>query len=347
MKIAMVSEDDGPGRWDVHAADLAAALVALGHEVTVHTCPEAAATTPGQEPYLGDFVDSLRSEWAHARPDVVHAHHWQPGLAALLAVRPAGVPVVQSFHGFGRRPDVERLVGREAAVVVAGCEDELLRLAAAGVPRPRMVVVPRGVDVELFQPQGEPARRRVKRIVARAGDGVEDVVAALPWLPDAELLITGPFPADEAKRLGRRARELGVHERIRSAGPVAHENLPALLRSADVVACVPRQPVWDAWPLEAMACGVAVVATSVSGLTDAVTDGVTGVLVPPGEVKTLVKNLRVVLEDATLRTSCGIAAVDRVQARHTWPDVARGLERLYRRVLEPPAVVKRGRRVAG
>lgn len=344
MKIAMVSENDRPGRWDVHAADLAAALVALGHEVTVYTCADT--TTPGQEPHLGDFVDSLRSEWSLARPDVVHAHHWQPGLAALLAVQPDAVPVVQSFHGFGRRPNMERLVGKEAAVVVAGCEDELLRLAAAGVPRSRVQVVPRGVDAELFQPRGEPGRGRAKRILARAGDGVEHVVAALPWLPDAELLITGSFPAGEARRLGRRARELGVHERIRSTGPVPHENLPALLHSADVVACVPGQPVWDVWPLEAMACGVAVVGTSVRGLTDAVTDGVTGVLVPPGAVKTLVRKLREVLEDAMLRTSCGIAAVDRVQARHTWPDVARGLERVYRRVLEAPAVARRGR-VAG
>lgn len=343
MKIAMVSENDGRGRWDVHAADLAAALVSLGHEVTVHSCGEAMATAPGEEPYLGDFVDSLRSEWALTPPDVVHAHHWRPGLAALLAARTAGVPVVASFHGFGRRPDVERLVGREAAVVVAGCGDELLRLAAAGVPRSRTVVIPRGVDVDLFQPQGEAARRRVKRIVSRTGDGVADVIAALPWLPDAELLVTGPFSAGEAGRLGQRARELGVHERIRSTGPVAREDMPALLHSADVVACVPRQPMWDAWPLEAMACGVPVVATAVGGLNDAVIDGVTGVLVPPGEVKPLIRSLREVLEDAMLRTSCGIAAMDRVQARHTWPDVARGVERLYRRVLETPSAAKHGR----
>ncbi|MDX3660101.1 glycosyltransferase [Streptomyces sp. ID05-26A] len=345
MKIAMVSENDAQGRWDVHAADLAAALVSLGHEVTVHSCGEAVATVPGQEPYLGGFVDSLRLEWVLTPPDVVHAHHWRPGLAALLAAQTAGVPVVASFHGFGRRPDVERLVGREAAVVVAGCGDEVLRLAEAGLPRSRIVVVPRGVDADLFQPQGEPVRRRVKRIVCRAGDGVADVVAALPWLPDAELLITGAFPAGEARRLGQRARELGVHERVRSTGPVAREDVPALLHSADVVACVPRQPLWDAWPLETMACGVPVVATAVAGLSDAVTDGVTGVLIPPGEVKMLVRRLREVLEDAMLRTSCGIAAVDRVQARHTWPDVARGVERLYRRVLEIPSAAKHGRAV--
>ncbi|MGW6441710.1 glycosyltransferase [Lentzea sp. NPDC055074] len=345
MKIAMVSENEGRGRWDVHAADLTAALVKLGHEVTVHGSGEP-ATPPGQEPQLGDFVDALRSDWAEAPPDVVHAHHWRSGLASLLAVQPTGVPVVQSFRGTDRRADVERLVGREAAVVVAGCEDELLEVAASGVSRSRIAVIARGVDVDLFQPQGRTAARsHRRRIVSASGDGVEDVIAALPWLPDAELVVTGPFAPAQIDRVTRRARGLGVQDRIRLTGPVAREKMPALLRSADVVACVPRRSSWDVWPLEAMACGVPVVATAVGGLTDAVTDGVTGVLVPPGEPKPLIRKLRVVLDDVTLRTSCGIAAVDRVQARHTWPDVARGVERLYRRVLEKPAPAKHRRAV--
>ncbi|WP_218133668.1 glycosyltransferase [Lentzea fradiae] len=338
-----MSANDVPGWRDAHVRDLAAALGARGHDVTVHHSPLAG----DDELQLGDFVDTLRSEWSGARPDVVHAHFWRAGLAALLAAQPCGVPVVQSFHGFGRRAEVERLVGKQAALVVADGEDELFALAAAGVPRSKIQVVARGVDVDLFQSHGPVAvrgeLRRIVTVVDPMGDnGVADLVAALPRLPDAELVVVGTRPAD-ADRLGRWARRLRVEDRVRLLGPVARKDLPAVLRSADVVACVPTRPSWDALPLEAMACGVPVVATAVGGLTDAVIDGVTGLLVSPRDLKQLARRLRVLLDDATLRTACGIAADDRVRARHTWPEVAAGADRLYRRLLAPPEPARRRR----
>ncbi|HEX7301293.1 glycosyltransferase [Lentzea sp.] len=343
LKISLVSANDIPGWRDAHVRDLAASLRARGHDVTVHHRDRV----DDDELYLGDFVDDLRAAWGGARPDLVHAHFWRAGLAALLAAQPLGVPVVQSFHGFGRRPDVERLVGREAALVLASGRDEVLDLAAAGVPRSRIQLIARGIDVELFQPEGEVAARgelgRIVTSVDPAGDnGVADLVAALPRLLDAELVVAGTGHG-EGDRLSRWARRLGVEDRVRLLGPVAREDLPALLRSADVVACVPARSSWDALPLEAMACGVPVVATDVGGLSDAVVDDVTGVLVPPRDLKQLVRALRTVLDDATLRTSCGIAAADRVHARHTWPDIAVGVERLYRRLLAPPEPARRRR----
>ncbi|HUQ55049.1 glycosyltransferase [Lentzea sp.] len=338
-----MSANDVPGWRDAHVRDLAGALRARGHDVTVHHRRHA----EDDELYLGDFVDELRTEWAGSLPDLVHAHFWRSGLAALLAAQPFGVPVVQSFHGFGQRVDVERLVGRQAALVLAGGEDELLDLTAANVPRPRIGLVARGVDVDLFHPYGRTAPRTALRRVVTVVDplldnGVADLVAALPRLPDVELVVAGARAGD-VDRLGRWARKLGVEDRVQLIGPVAREDLPALLRSADVVACVPSRPSWDALPLEAMACGVPVIATAVGGLTDAVIDGVTGVLVPPRDLKRLVRTLRLVLDDTTLRTACGIAAVDRVHARHTWPDVATGMERLYRGLLDPPAPAQRRR----
>ncbi|WP_053734845.1 glycosyltransferase [Nocardia sp. NRRL S-836] len=335
----MLAAQDAPGWRAAHVEGLSAALSALGHEVAVHHPP---ADLPGQQ--LGQFVDSLRTEWARARPDLVHGHSWRPGLAAVLAAQPSGVPVIQSFHGLGtgagQRTGVERLVGKQAALVVATCEHELLELAAAGVPRSRIALAARGVDVELFQPRGDTAQRTgLRRIVTVADpmvdNGLVDLVAALPRLGEVELVIAGTPGSGEADRITRCARRFGVDERVRLLGVVPRAELPALLRSADVVACVPPQATWDALALEAMACGVPVVATAVGGLTDAVIDGVTGVLVPPRDLKQLVRRLRAVLDDETFRNTCEIAGVDRVQARHTWPDVGRSVERLYRHVLEP------------
>ncbi len=348
MKIAMLTAQDAPGWRTAHVAGLAAALTALGHQVTVRhqpdELPDRRGTDEVPEHHLGRFVDSLRAEWDRTRPDLVHAHFWLPGMAAVLAAQPAAVPVVQSFHGLGtdrgQRAGVERLVGRQAALVFASCEHELLELAAAGIPRNRIALAPRGVDVELFQPHGETAKRTsLSRIVTVADpvvdSGLTDLVAALPRLPEVELVIAGTPPAGEAERVRRWASRLGVQERTLLLGPVDRVDMPALLRSADVVACTPSRATWDTVPLEAMACGVPVVATEVGGPTDAVIDGVTGVLVPPRDPKQLVRKLRAVLDDETFRTTCAIAGVDRILARHTWPDVARSVERLYRRVLEP------------
>lgn len=340
MKIAMVSTRDVPVWENDHVAGMAGALRALRHNVTVHL---RQATEPEEtESSLGGFVDSLRDRWSRDRPDLVHAHSWKAGLAAVLAAQRLGLPVVQTFHGLGPDRDqvnVERLIGREAALIVASCEQEVLDLAAAGIPRPRTVVVPRGVDTGLFQPRGDIARRRFpRRVVAMADSspdsGVADLVAALPWLEDVELVVTEAREPREAERVRGWARRLGVEDRTRVLGPNARRNLPALLRSADIAAFVPRRALWDDAPLKAMACGVPVVATAVGGLPDAVVDGVTGVLVPSQDRKQLVRKLRTVLKYDVFRHSCGIAATDRIQARHTWTVVGKCVERLYAGLLE-------------
>ncbi|MFD4638113.1 glycosyltransferase [Lentzea sp. NPDC058436] len=334
MKIAMVLAEDVPGWGGAHVANLSKALGRLGHDVVVHG-PDT-ARRDGAELYLGDFVDALRARWDRTRPDLVHAHFLRSGLAALLAAQRSGVPVVQSFHGVSatEQNGVERLVGKEAALVVANAEEELLDLAAAGVPRSRIEVVARGVDTGLFQPVGAVARRSKLRRIVSVGEpdnGVADLITALPRLGDAELVVAGTTATGGMDRLAQWARRLDVQNRTRLLGPVARQDMPALLRSADVVACVPHRTSWDPVVLEAMACGKPVVASAVGGLTDAVIDDVTGVLVPPGDLKRLVRTLRELLDDETLQASCGIAGADRVQARHRWQDVAECVDRLYRR----------------
>ncbi|MFD4668497.1 glycosyltransferase family 4 protein [Lentzea sp. NPDC058450] len=331
MKIAMMSTNKAPEGEDRQVTGLSSALRALGHEVGTVRC--ATSST-------GEAAEALRAQWDREQPDLVHAHSWRSGLVAVLAAQPLGLPVVQSFGGFDRDPaGLARLVGREVALVVASCEHEVLELAAAGVPRPRIVTAPRGVDTSLFTSTGEVSRRSDRlRIVTVAGpspdDGVADLVAALPWLKAVELVVIGASAPGQADRLKAWARKLEVEDRTRVLGPVPRQDLPALLRSADLAAFVPRRACSDDGPLEAMACGVPVLATEVGGLSDLVVDGVTGALVPPGELKQLIRRLRVVLDDATFRLACGFAAADRINARHKWPGVGQTVARLYSRVLE-------------
>ena len=236
------------------------------------------------------------------RPDVVHAHYWMSGVASLDAAAQLRVPLVQTFHALGatkRRhqgsadtsPQARRwwepALASSVAAVVATSADELEELRSEGA-RPRLTtIVPCGVDTTRFTPltvRPGPARRVVSvgRLVVRKG--VDDVIRTLPQLPEAHLVIAGgsTSPEDEdAGRLRSLAARLEVSDRVELIGPVDHEDVPALLRSADVVACVPWYEPFGMVALEAMACGVPVVASSVGGLRHLVVDQVTGLHVPP------------------------------------------------------------------
>lgn len=367
MRIAMVSEHANPlaagGGQHLFVAELSAALAREGHTVTVYTGQDAAKpsdlgyevvhvpTAPAE--YLGDFARFLRDEWAADPPDVAHAHHWRSGLAATAAGRVTDVPVVQSFHGLGvverrhhresdpRRISAERALGREVARVAATSSDEVNELARLGVPKPRISLVPCGVDLREFTPVGDtmlkdgaPLRLvSVGDLVPPAGFGA--VIAVLQALPDTELIIVGgPDKAElgdheHARFLRAYAESVGVGDRVHLVGGLARRDLPPLLRSANAVVCTPWYEPFGFVALEAMACGAPVVATAVGGLADTVVDDVTGVLVPPRRPRALAEALRRLLARPSTLEQMGAAGCDRAMSRYSWERVASEIARVY------------------
>ncbi|MGK8489669.1 glycosyltransferase [Nocardia asiatica] len=391
MKIAMVSEHASPlaglggvdaGGQNVHVAELSAALCRQGHEVTVYTrreeaqAPPTVTTDQGYRvvhvpagpaqplpkdellPFMGDFSAFLHLHWRRLRPDVVHAHFWMSGLAALRAARPADIPVVQTFHALGvvkRRyqgandtspPDrvrLERSIAEQVDRIIATCSDEVFELARMGVPRSRTSVIPCGVDLEQFTPGGPSAPRwaehrmvSVGRLVPRKG--FDTAITALTDLRDTELVVVGGpdhgEPADdpEGRRLLALADELGVRDRLHMLGQVPRARMAPLLRSADVAVCTPWYEPFGITPLEAMACGVPVVAAAVGGLIDTVVDGVTGTLIPPRAPAELAAAVRDLLAEPETRQAYGRAGHDRVEARYSWERIAAETLHTYRRV---------------
>jgi glycosyltransferase involved in cell wall biosynthesis len=147
-------------------------------------------------------------------------------------------------------------------------------------------------------------------------------------VPDAELLIAGgPGPEDldaaaEPRRLMALAQRHGVADRVRLLGRVERAALPALLRSADVVACVPWYEPFGIVPLEAMACGIPVVASSVGGLVDTVVDGATGLHVPPRRPDRVARAINRLLSDDALAGTLGRAGARRARSRYGWDRIA-------------------------
>ena len=389
MKVAMVSEHASPlamlggadaGGQNVHVAALAAALARRGTEVVVHTrrddpaLPDRVAAAAGVTvehvdagpprpipkdqllPHMNEFAALLRRSWRVDPPDVVHAHFWMSGRAALAACRPLGLPLVQTFHALGvvkrrhqgakdtsppSRIREEAMLAKEADRIVATCSEEVFELVRMGADLRRIAVAPCGVDLGLFRPDGpaepRPAGRHrmlvVSRLVERKGIG--NAITALARVPEAELVVAGGPPADrldgdrEARRLACLATRLGVADRVQLRGRVGQRDLPALYRSADLVVCVPWYEPFGIVPLEAMACGAPVVASAVGGLVDSVVDGVTGVHVAPRRPDLLGPVLSALLADKARRAALGAAGARRACRRYGWDRIAGSILEVY------------------
>jgi glycosyltransferase involved in cell wall biosynthesis len=331
------------------------------HVVHVPAGPARALPKDELLPHMTAFARYLRRRWAAAPPDVVHAHFWMSGLASVAAAEalPRPVPVVQTFHALGSvkkrhqgaadtsppdRVDLERGLCRDVSHVVATCTDEVFELRRLGLTTDRVSIVPCGVDTSVFTPRGPVAPRTERprllvlgRLVERKGQ--DDAVRALTAVPAAELVVVGGPPADvldadpEVRRLRAVAAEAGVADRLVFTGAVPRSDVPAWVRSADVVLAVPWYEPFGITPLEAMACGRPVVATAVGGLVDSVADGVTGDLVPPRDPARLGAVVATLLADPDRRAAYGAAGTARVRARYRWSRVVAETDAVYRRVL--------------
>lgn len=371
------------GGQNVHVAALATAMGRRGVDVVVHTrrddpaSPERVQLAPDVEvhhvdagparpvpkdqllPYMDRFAHELIQAWRGHRPDVVHSHFWMSGYATLRAAAALGLPVVHTFHALGvvkrryqgeldtsppERLAVEQDIVRRADQVVATCTDEVFELIRLGAPNAQVTVIPCGVDLELFRPDGPRDRRRpglqrlvcVGRLVERKGIG--NAISALRGVPDVELVVAGGAERErlaedpEACRLVALADEEGVADRVELRGRLERDEVGPLLRSADAVVSVPWYEPFGIVPLEAMACGVPVVASAVGGMIDTVVYDSTGVHVPPRDPERLGEVLTSLLADGERRERFGRAGVERTRRLYDWNRIAAATLDVYARV---------------
>jgi D-inositol-3-phosphate glycosyltransferase len=272
--------------------------------------------------------------------DLVHAHYWLSGSAGRAVKRAWDVPLVASFHTLGkvknladlvdpeppRRVGGERGVVREADRILAPTPVEAAHLVHLYGARPeRIRVVPPGVDLERFRPRSVPDARRALgldglRVILFVGRlqrlkgpdvAIRSFAEAARRRPDllgdaALVMVGGPSgpgdPVAEVGGLRRLAAGEGVGDRVRFLEPVPHDELPSLYAAADAVLVPSRSESFGLVALEAQACGVPVVASSVGGLPYVVAEGESGFLVPPGDHAALADRLVRLLEHPGLWT---------------------------------------------
>ena len=333
--------------------------------------PARELTPDSLAPHAAEFGQYLARHWQDDAPDVAHAYFWSSGLAALAGARDLGVPVVQTFlslqaadPGAARaaqpspaqsaraksraaasgaaRLRLEPVIARSVRAVLASSSSEMSALARLGVRRDSVRLIPRGVDTGMFSPEGPVAPRGSRpRLLCVAplapNQGVDVAVRALADIPEAELVIAGgpdhgKLRGDKAYRaLLRLASDLNVRDRVIFHGGVSDDDLPSLLRSADLLVDAPTGEPFATVALEAMACGTPVVASAIGSHLDTIIDGTTGLLVPPGRPGLIAQRIRTLLASPMLLEGFGIAAVDRARARYSWDRIGQETLAIYER----------------
>jgi glycosyltransferase involved in cell wall biosynthesis len=311
------------------------------------------------------FSRPLHERLRTDRPDVVHALRWTSGLASLAAARDLRIPVVQSFDSLGvaerrhhviprdagtERIRLEPAIGRSASAVLAGSSDEESDLTRLGVPRRSIRVVPCGVDTDEFTPEGPVAERTTRpRLVTVADlsefEALATLLRAISKVPSADLVVAGGPPRaglrDDLgfRRLSKLAGTLGVSGQVTFAGQVGRGALPPLLRSADLLVSVSEYDPTGLLAVQAMACGTPVIASAVGGqVVDAVVDGTTGILVPPGRPALLAQRIRQLLAHPMLLEAFSVAAADRARSRYSWDRIAHETLAVYDTALDASAM---------
>lgn len=278
--------------------------------------------------------------------DVIDAHYFYPdGVAAVMLGRKLGKPVTITARGTDLNLIADYPVPRRLILTAASRADGLItvcralkdRLVALGIDESRVRVLGNGVDLDRFRPPGDrdalrarlgfggPTILSVGHLIPRKGHDL--VIGALPRLPGVTLVIAGSGPQETALRT--LARTLGVADRVRFAGAVAHEEMPALYGAADALVLASSREGWANVLLEAMACGTPVAASAVWGTPEVVASPSAGLLLDERSADGVARAVLRLLADPPDR-----AATRRYAEGFDWNRTSAGQRALFHEILE-------------
>ena len=350
--------ESGRGGMGRSARYLAREWRARGHgglEVVDSYGPGVRALMPA---YFATALLRVATAAALGRADLLHVNMAErgsvlrKGLVVWLGVA-FGVPVLVHCHGAdfadwhralgpARRRLVVATLRRAERVVVLGRHWRAFVVGELGLTADRVEVLPNAAPepepAGAAAPPGDAVDGRPVRLLflGRLGDrkGVPELLRALADPSVRGLGWAAVLAGDgEVDRFRAEIEVLGLEDRVRVAGWVGEDEARRLLAASDVLVLPSRNEGLPVAVLEAMAHGLAGVATPVGAIPDAVVDGDTGLLVPPGDVRALAGALARVIADPALRRALGGRARTRFEAGFSLRAHADGLARIYAAVL--------------
>lgn len=367
MNILMVSNEFPPsiGGVQTHVLELSRTLVKLNHQVHVVT-RRRDQDTPAKELIDGVIVERrhlpdshLLYDWLLHRHilrkikenqiDIVHVH----GMRPLKACRKLPVPVIFTNHtsSFTRRAESGEKARRKmlkqlnsASAVIAVSELLAEKTKQTGYRGP-IHFIGNGIDPQVFSPGTSPLRNRLSIpndafVIAVAGR--LEAVKGIRFLAEAVAAINDPQLHLVIAGDGKEKEEIEniLREKIRSGhahllGEIPYRDILDIYRGADVLALPSFMEGMSIAGLEAMACGLPLIASNVGGMPYLVKDGETGILTEPGSVESLEQAILQLLNDRDLTRTMGLAALKRVKQNFTWEKIASEVIANYLQLLTP------------
>ncbi len=289
-------------------------------------------------------------------PDILHAHNifFSTTMVAALVKRVVRKPLVVTMH-LGSMNLLGGIIGfltsayeRTAARWILNSSNHIIAVSRAvleqglslGIPRHKVSVIPNGVNLQDFS----PSRRKVNRSEAKKivfvgrllfNKGVQYLVKAAPAILSrhpVEFVIVGDGPMKYD--IVRMTETQGVRHAFKFLCAVP--SVSEVLRESDIFV---RPSLTEGMPLtvlEAMACGLPVVATRVAGTPEIVTHGVTGLLCPPRDVERLAEAILKLVENPEMASHLGSNARRFVEQYHGWHGVAEMTHHVYDILRESP-----------
>ncbi|MBI3834499.1 MAG: glycosyltransferase [Planctomycetes bacterium] len=298
---------------------------------------------------------SLARICRRVQADIIHARNAGTWLDAMIAGVLTGTPTVLGFQGWdkmGRFDDrtrrriqwALRFGAQFTSVSRLGIKD---LHEQCGVPLERIIHLPNGVNVKMFEYQDENGRRGMRDALGastndiligsvgtlRTIKGFHVLLSALNKCKDSNsafrLAIAGDGP--ERGALETMSHELGIADRVLFIGHCS--DVPSFLRALDVYVCCSLGEGMSNALLEAMAAGLPIVATDVGDNTTMIRNGIDGIIIPPGDSDTMALTLHTQVRDEDLRMRLAVAARHRA-ANFDLGKMAGGYESLYRNMVE-------------
>lgn len=304
---------------------------------------------------LVSAVPRLRSLLSHLHPDVIHAYLAEMSVTAAASRWPRRWPPLilskrSLVRWIARDPiyfPLARWMNRQADVILVN-SDAVRRdtISKEAADPERVRVIYNGVDTERFHP-GPPEEALARELDLPAGVPVVGMVANLHrYKGHAELIqATAKLRAeglrfnvlfvgregDASEDVRRLIGESGLTGSVRFTGP--RPDIPRLLRLLDVFVSASHEEGFSNSILEAMASGRAIVATAVGGTLEQIEDGVTGLVVPPGQPEGFAAALFRLFRQDHLRSRLGAAARETVRQRFSLDQLSKSMAALYRTVI--------------
>lgn len=306
------------------------------------------------------FLYSLYLLWSR-KANLMHAHGFLNGLVCMNLKLLTGVPYVltiQSADWDIYHPEmegsiyvkiqswIERMVYKKARVCHAVSNDLAGHFKNQG--RSDAVVIPNGVETDIFQPITEEKKKKVRQkynlpkesfIVSTVSrleykNGVHDLIDAFAKTEDTSLFLAIIGDGKDRARLEERVENLGIDNQVSFMGEIDHEEVGELVAVSDIFARTPLSEGFGIVFLEAMAAGVPVIATSTGGIVDFTKDKETGLLCEPGDVSCISKSILDLKNDNSLRDRLIQNGKKMVHEEYSWDKISDEIFNLYKKAYQ-------------